>query len=219
MKDYYLILGISKGSDIRKIKNAYRILAKKYHPDLTPQTDHSDRFRQAKEAYEILSDEFKRKQYDDELEKERTASNRNNNSRSKIIESPRSFMDEIQSVDAFFDGFVPTLMTLQPKTRKDLYVEIILTPHEASHGGLFPLTVPLLKVCSSCGRSGFRGRINCPVCNGEGYINSRKEFSLSIPPGVSNQTDIKLPLDDIGLKHTYLNVLVLIDSSLNSDPW
>ena len=62
MTDYYQILGIDKKADQNEIKKAYRKLAIKYHPDKNP--DGEERFKEIAEAYEVLSDENKRRQYE-----------------------------------------------------------------------------------------------------------------------------------------------------------
>lgn len=62
MKDYYKILGINKKADQNEIKKAYRKLAIKYHPDKNPAGE--ERFKEIAEAYEVLSNETKRQQYD-----------------------------------------------------------------------------------------------------------------------------------------------------------
>ncbi len=64
-KDYYKILGVDKNADAKEIKSAFRKLAKQYHPDLHPDDAlAADRFKEVNEAYEVLGDEEKRKQYD-----------------------------------------------------------------------------------------------------------------------------------------------------------
>src|SRR5690349_17877137 len=64
-KDYYEILGVSKNTTQSDIKAAYRKLAMKYHPDRNPgNKEAEEKFKEAAHAYEILSDESKRKQYD-----------------------------------------------------------------------------------------------------------------------------------------------------------
>ena len=64
-RDYYEVLGISKTADDAEIKKAYRVLAKKYHPDMNPgDAEAEKKFKEASEAYAVLSDREKRRQYD-----------------------------------------------------------------------------------------------------------------------------------------------------------
>ena len=64
-RDYYEVLGVEKNADDAAIKKAYRVLAKKYHPDMNPgDAEAEKKFKEASEAYAILSDPEKRRQYD-----------------------------------------------------------------------------------------------------------------------------------------------------------
>ena len=63
-RDYYEVLGLSKGCSEDDIKSAYRKLAKKYHPDLNKSADGEEKFKEIQEAYAVLSDENKRQQYE-----------------------------------------------------------------------------------------------------------------------------------------------------------
>jgi len=64
-RDYYEILGVSRDADDKQLKKAFRKFARKYHPDLNPNNKEAEqRFKEVNEAYEILSDSTKRKQYD-----------------------------------------------------------------------------------------------------------------------------------------------------------
>ena len=64
-RDYYEVLGVDKNADEATIKKAYRQLAKKYHPDMNPGDKEAEKkFKEASEAYAILSDAEKRRQYD-----------------------------------------------------------------------------------------------------------------------------------------------------------
>ncbi|CAG7717716.1 unnamed protein product [Allacma fusca] len=63
-RDYYEILGLSKGATEREIKKAFRKLAVKYHPDKNKEKDAEEKFKEIAEAYEVLSDDDKRKKYD-----------------------------------------------------------------------------------------------------------------------------------------------------------
>src|SRR5258706_1235746 len=64
-KDYYKVLGVERTADKKDIQKAYRKLARKYHPDVNPNNKEAeDKFKEASEAYEVLSDADKRAQYD-----------------------------------------------------------------------------------------------------------------------------------------------------------
>ena len=66
-KYYYLVLGISRGADLDKIKRAHRRVVKKHQPDVSALQGGAEKFREIREAYETLGDEVKRRRYDEEL--------------------------------------------------------------------------------------------------------------------------------------------------------
>jgi len=63
-KDYYKILGVSKDASKQEIKKAFKSLAKKYHPDLNKEAGSEEKFKEINEAYQVLSDDQKKSQYD-----------------------------------------------------------------------------------------------------------------------------------------------------------
>lgn len=220
-KDYYIILGVSRDAALVKIKRAYRRAVNRYHPDVTGSRESAETFKQIKEAYETLQDEEKRKSYDEELAGERSPF--------RITEVPSlvkrrtSLFDEIDTVssrvDDFFSGFLPGFFYRGKEKRieKDLYLDLTLSSREAAEGGLFPITVPVIEPCPRCRRSGFWDDFICPLCKGCGRIRSEREFGLSVPPRVKHGTEIKLSMEDIGLRDCYLNITVLIDPTLEEE--
>src|SRR6201986_3176932 len=63
-RDYYEILGVTRGADADELKRAYRKLARKYHPDVSKEKNAEDKFKEVQEAYEVLKDPDKRASYD-----------------------------------------------------------------------------------------------------------------------------------------------------------
>src|SRR3954451_10823341 len=63
-QDYYAVLGVPRTADEKQIKSAYRKLARKYHPDVNKDAGAEEQFKRVNEAYDVLSDSAKRKQYD-----------------------------------------------------------------------------------------------------------------------------------------------------------
>ena len=222
-KDYYLVLGVERGANLNKIKKAYRTVIKKYHPDITRTKESTTRFLEIKEAYETLSDEAKREKYDERLTgRESTVMISKGR---EPVEERRTYFDEMEGLfssftDDFFEGFLPGFFHIE-KGRlraKDLYFEAVLSPREAREGGLFPVTIPVIEPCPRCSRTGLWDDLLCPVCSGYGRVKSERAFSLSIPPHVKHGTEIRLSMEDIGLRGVYLNILVIVDQDLE-DGW
>ena len=70
VKDFYLVLGVSRGADVKKIKQAYRRIAKEHHPDVSGSKAGAEKLIEVREAYETLTDESRRREYDEELERQ-----------------------------------------------------------------------------------------------------------------------------------------------------
>ena len=220
-KDYYIVLGLSRGADLNKIKKAYRVIAKKYHPDASASGESHEKFLEIREAYETLVDEEKRRKYDEELSRQgrelkitRIPEEISSRRRAAIQEMERNY----SFVDEFFSGFLPGVFERgKATTGKDLYLEVILSPEEAARGGLFPITVPVLEPCPRCRRTGLWEEFFCPMCHGKGVVRAERGFSLSIPPHVTHGTQISLSTEDIGLRGVNLHVFVQIDPTLDQE--
>lgn len=92
-KDYYKILGVTKGADDATIKKAFRKLAKQYHPDTNGgNAEAAKKFQEINEAYSVLSDEEKRKAYDeDKGEQQNTSSNASSSAAKKTTHTANPF--------------------------------------------------------------------------------------------------------------------------------
>jgi DnaJ-class molecular chaperone len=105
MRDYYRILGISKESDIEKIKIAYKQKALKYHPDKSSDPRAKEKFQLVSDAYRVLSDPYKRRRYDSMFEQQNET---NNISNLFTISNPfkmfDNFMNEINNIN----NIIPT---------------------------------------------------------------------------------------------------------------
>jgi DnaJ-class molecular chaperone len=220
-KDYYIVLGVGRGADLNKIKKAYRVIAKKVHPDASTCGESHEKFLEIREAYETLVDEEKRRKYDEELAKQ-GRERKVTRIPEEILSRRRSALQEMDRtysfVDEFLSGFLPGVFERgKASTGKDLYLEVILSPEEAARGGLFPITVPVLEPCPRCRRTGLWEEFFCPLCYGRGVVRAERGFSLSIPPRVTHGTQISLSTEDIGLRRVNLHVLVLVDPTMDEE--
>ncbi len=224
LKDYYIVLGVSRGADLKKIKKAYRMILKKYHPDTASDMQSTEKLLEIKEAYHTLADEEARRDYDEKLQRQES---------NIQIQSPPEFIRQKASIrdmdlfksdtDEFFEGFIagffPNYFSKQREKDKDLYLEVILTPLEAEEGSLIPLKVPVPEPCPRCRQAQYMDNLFCPVCYGSGSIKTEREFLLSIPQGVEHGTKLRLPMRDIGLHNVYLNIDVTVEQSYISHLW
>jgi DnaJ-class molecular chaperone len=140
----------------------------------------------------------------------------------EIVPRRSPLIDEFFSMyslaDDFFGEFQPGFFDRGRKTRapeKDLYLEVILSREEASIGGLLPIAVPVIEPRPKCEASGMREGSFCPACSGKGALQSERQFSLTIQPRTVHGTEVRISLDNIGLKDTVLNITVSIDPTLD----
>jgi len=99
-ENYYKTLGVEKTATTKEIKRAFRKLAVKYHPDKNKEKDAEEKFRKIAEAYSILSDKKKRKQYD-----QFGHSNENSNSHGFDFSNFHDHFNDFFDMDKFFSGF------------------------------------------------------------------------------------------------------------------
>ncbi|MBW1870917.1 MAG: J domain-containing protein [Deltaproteobacteria bacterium] len=225
-RNFYVVLGVSSDAEPLQIRRAYRRLVKLYHPDVADQP--VEKFHEIQEAYKALSDKDSQKQHNQQTAEEEppaafvgleVSKKRTKRPVARPHMRPPSLNEEIQGlfsqVDDFFSGWVPGLFTktgLKDTHRKNLFVELILEPGEALAGGLFPLQVPTEQACIECDGQGYQSSLVCHSCHGRGRTVSYHEIEVSVPPGVSDGTEARISLGDIGLQGVDLIVLVSINS-------
>jgi molecular chaperone DnaJ len=223
-KDYYLILGIPRRENLRAIQDAFRELAKRYHPDRAG-PEGTRKFQDIQEAYEVLSDPEKRKSYNYELEQDEIRIH----SRPEPIFSrpaPRAepLVPETMSVLRDFETIRPSFEPLFerflrnftgeriPKGERleSLNVEVILSPEEAAGGVAIPVGVPVFYNCRQCGGSGRDWLFPCIDCNAQGIIEAEETVRVYIPLKVPDRAIIEVPIHGLGIHNFYLRLHIRI---------
>jgi molecular chaperone DnaJ len=174
-KDYYQILGIPKSSQERDIKKAYKRLAIKYHPDRNQGNKNTEeKFKEIKEAYEILIDPEKRSAYDQYGHA--AFENGQNNSTYSTFTSTADFGDIFG--DVFGDIFGGSKNNRSRKG-SDLCYNMEIFLEEAVRGITKEIQIPTMQTCTTCygsgARSGTKPQI-CTTCHGKRQVHIRKGF-------------------------------------------
>ncbi len=172
-RDYYEILGVSKTASADEIKSAFRKLAKQYHPDVNKAPDAADKFKEAQEAYAVLSDEQKRKQYD---QFGHAAFSNNAGGGAGYDFSGFDFSDIFDGIfgeSGFGFNFGGRSRTRASKGR-DKLISITLTFEEAVFGCKKTITVDTTEKCDSCNGKGGHGEKTCSTCHGSGTVTAEQ---------------------------------------------
>lgn len=200
-KDYYKILGVPKNADEETIKQAYRRLVRKYHPDVNPQNKQAEeKFKEINEAYEVLSDKAKRAKYDQLSAEWENISRIGQYQRRPTYEREFRFdFDDLgfSGYSDFFKTFFRDIgfdFETQQRNAKpqDLHYSVEITLEEAYSGTEKILEMQVPDICSTCKGSGIKGRNICPNCYGTGNIPISKRLEVKIPKGVQDGSKIRL---------------------------
>lgn len=178
-KDYYEVLGVSKTASEDEIKSSFRKLAKKYHPDINKEADASDKFKEAQEAYAVLSDTGKRQQYDQYGHSAFQNMSAGGNGGAGFDFSNFDFSDifgEIFGDSGFGFNFGGRSGSSSKRARKgrDSLLRMNLTFEEAIFGTKKIVHVDTLVECDECnGRGGFKEK-TCSQCHGSGTVTAQQ---------------------------------------------
>ncbi len=219
-KDYYKVLGVPKDADAKAIKQAYRKLARRYHPDQNPgNRAAAERFKEATEAYEVLSDPEKRRRYD-ELGADwaryadagagfggarpggpdlggfhiRTERGEDLGGFSEFF---RTFFGDLGARGRPFEGIefeeAPGGFGRATRGRRgqDLEAEVEITLEEAASGTRRTVEFQAFEVCPTCQGTGRQGSSVCPACRGAGHVARPHRVDVKIPAGVRDGSRVR----------------------------
>lgn len=171
-RDYYEVLGVEKNADEAAIKKAYRVLAKKYHPDMNPgDTEAEKKFKEASEAYAVLSDPEKRRQYD---QFGHAAFDGGAGGAGGFDFSGTDFSDIFSDIFGdFFGGGRRGARNNGPMKGSNLRTSVRITFEEAVFGCEKEIELTVKETCKACGGSGAKPGTSpetCSKCGGKGQV-------------------------------------------------
>jgi molecular chaperone DnaJ len=175
-RDYYEILGVSRTATDQELKSSYRKLAMQFHPDRNPgNKDAEEKFKEASEAYAILSDEGKRAQYD-------RFGHAGVNGGAGGGFDPSAFQDLSEIFGDLFgmgDVFGGGRRRTRAQSGADLRVDVTMELRDAVFGKKTEVTVRKSETCDACkgtGAANGRQPIQCSACGGRGQLRYQQGF-------------------------------------------
>lgn len=188
-RDYYEVLGVPKTADDAELKKAYRVLAKKYHPDANPGDKEAEaKFKEASEAYAVLSDPEKRKQYD-QFGHAAFSDGAGGFNGGGFNFSGADFSDIFGGMgmgDIFgdlFGGGSRRRERTGPSRGENIYVQVRISFDEMVKGCTKTVTVNTRDECPVCKGSGAKpgtSRETCQTCKGTGSVTYTQQSMLGM---------------------------------------
>ena len=208
-RDYYELLGIKRGATDAEIKQAYRRLARRYHPDVNPGDKSAEaKFKEMNAAYEVLSDKDKRAKYDkygekwqyaDQFEKAGGAQQPQGFFRhSPNEETNFNYGGDISDIDSLFDDLVHgrgsrySSRRAGPRRGQDLETPVEVTFNEAYTGTSRTISFQVEEPCAACKGTGRIQGVPCSVCRGAGVVPNMKRLEVKIPAGVNTGSRVRV---------------------------
>jgi molecular chaperone DnaJ len=172
-RDYYEILGVEKGVDEKELKKAYRRVAMKFHPDRNPDDKSAeDKFKEANEAYEVLSDPQKREAYD-------RYGHAGVNQQGGGFGGHEGFSDAFGDIFGDLFGGGRGRRPRGPQPGSDLQYNLTLDLEQAVKGAEIKINIPTTVSCKPCdGKGGKPGTEikTCTTCQGSGQVRIQQGF-------------------------------------------
>ena len=183
-KDYYEVLGVSKDASEAEIKSAFRKLAKKYHPDVSKEENAAEKFKEAQEAYAVLSDKDKRSKYD---QFGHAAFDNNGGYGGFGGFEDFDASDILRDIfgsgfgfggDSSFFGGGGRSNTNRATKGPDISVIFEMDFEEAAFGTKTTVSLNIDETCEECDGHGGTGVKTCPTCGGSGYVKEQQRSLL-----------------------------------------
>lgn len=186
-KDYYKTLGVDKNASDEEIKRAFRKLAKQYHPDINKEAGAGEKFKEIGEAYSVLSDPAKRKQYD-QFGSAAFDGSAGGGFSGFGGGGFSGFGFEDFDLGDIFEQFMGgssfggrrSKNTRRQTKGEDALVRINLTFEEAVFGCEKEFTINIKDKCSACDGLGGHNSKTCPTCNGRGRVREEQRTILGV---------------------------------------
>lgn len=198
-KDYYKVMGVKRDASEREIKEAYRRLARKYHPDINPGNKEAEaRFKEINAAYEVLSDPEKRKKYDRFGEQwqyaDRFTQAGQGAGPGMHFHTGQGIPFDLGDSDlgSIFEGLFSGQgqASRRPRRGRDVEYPVEVTLEEAFSGATRILETQVQESCPTCGGSGLSGM--CTGCGGSGTVLRPKRLEVKIPLGVKDGSRVRV---------------------------
>jgi len=172
-KDYYEVLGVDKNASEDEIKSAFKKLAKKYHPDVSKEANAAEKFKEVGEAYSVLSDPEKRKQYD-QFGHSAFANGGTGGGFSGFdgfdFGNMSDIFEDLFEGMGFSTGRSRTRNANSPRKGTDLLHRMVIDFEDAVYGTKRDIKIDVEEDCDEChGRGGFDSK-TCSECHGSGSI-------------------------------------------------
>ncbi len=200
-KDYYGILGVGRNASDKEIKQAYRKLARKYHPDVNPgDKTAEEKFKHVNEAYEVLSSPDKRQKYDQFGDQWQYADQFARAGRQQAPswdfgQGGTSFhfgTDDLGSLFGDLFGTGTRSRRARPRRGRDIEYPIEITLEEAYRGAMHTIALQTEEPCAACKGTGRIQNVSCAACRGSGAVPSVKRLEVKIPVGVKDGSRVRI---------------------------
>lgn len=186
-KSYYDVLGVSKTATDAEIKSAFRKLAKQYHPDINKEPGAEEKFKEIGEAYAVLSDPEKRKQYDQFGHEAYTqgAAQGGFGGGNPFAGFSADDIDLSSIFDDLFGGSMfgggsSRRSGSRPVKGRDTLIKVNLTFEEAVFGCKKTISVDLDSECEECNGKGGSGETTCSTCGGRGRVVQQQRTMFGV---------------------------------------